>query len=849
MAYQSTGANSQQRKHGIPLLALAVAVAGATFTGAPVKAQEGAESIEEVIVTARRREESLSETPLAITAISAADIEAGAFKTLVDAQKTAPGLFIESMNNENARTVLMPRFRGVTFDATSPLQRTSSVFVDGLIVTSGLHSLPVTQVERIEVVKGPQSALFGRNTYSGAINIITRRPGDEFKGGIELDYGLKSKAATTGYIEGPITSKLGVRATFSYTDKEGHYDNAFVEGQRLGDEETLAYGIMLDFNPTDNLNIMLRASKYEDDDGPGAYALAGGLAEHNFCAEPTPAINQFSCFFVNGLESVYQGEVNIPTSIGASSSADVFSKATDQLRDASGNWAGASGGPGYAPIGDHSFDDLSHNGFGKAGDGERFGAIVSWDMTDSLNLNIAYGKNEDDYVLFHDFDAAGGFGFHTYNARVTEDETFEVRLSGTSERFDWSIGATQVEMSSKAHGGFYDQYFGDLFGGTPGYWFADIYNPTTALSLIEADTTGIFASVDFRITDRLTLIGEVRRQEDEINDPSVNEAAGKNLSPAEFSSTLPRVVIKYELNDNHMFYANYSEGTLPGGFNPEVASKLTTPEQIATFNADTPGIGETFQEETLTNYEAGWKYASDDGRLAMNLAIFHMERSDQVYSGFGVIPADVTCSGDSDGDGVPNTETCTVAFSGNGTSSDIDGFEIDLSYQMFDSLSLQAGLGYTKAEISDFPENGDCGDYNDVFGPGLSCVGQQAARYPEWLGSFIATYDFNTPLGDSYARGELFYTGSYYDEVTNLTEIPDATEINLRAGVRMDNGISLEAYVSNLLDEDAPTGGNNIADTSKYVRDTTFAYNFFVESVHIHMRDRRELGFRVRYDF
>ena len=849
MAYQSTGADSQQRKHGIPLLALAVAVAGATFTGAPVKAQEGADTIEEVMVTARRREESLSETPLAITAISAADIEAGAFKTLVDAQKTAPGLFIESMNNENGRTVLMPRFRGVTFDATSPLQRTSSVFVDGLIVTSGLHSLPVTQVERIEVVKGPQSALFGRNTYSGAINIITRRPGDEFKGGIELDYGLKSKAATTGYIEGPITSKLGVRATFSYTDKDGHYDNAFVEGQRLGDEETLAYGIMLDFNPTDNLNIMLRASKYEEDDGPGAYALAGGLAEHNFCAEPTPAINQFSCFFVNGLESAYQGEVNIPTSIGASSSADVFSKATDQLRDASGNWAGASGGPGYAPIGDHSFDDLSHNGFGKAGDGERFGAIVSWDMTDSLNLNIAYGKNEDDYVLFHDFDAAGGFGFHTYNARVTEDETFEVRLSGTSERFDWSIGATQVEMSSKAHGGFYDQYFGDLFGGTPGYWFADIYNPTTALSLIEADTTGIFASVDFRITDRLTLIGEVRRQEDEINDPSVNEAAGKNLSPAEFSSTLPRVVIKYELNDNHMFYANYSEGTLPGGFNPEVASKLTTPEQIATFNADTPGIGETFQEETLTNYEAGWKYASDDGRLAMNLAIFHMERSDQVYSGFGVIPADVTCSGDSDGDGVPNTETCTVAFSGNGTSSDIDGFEIDLSYQMFDSLSLQAGLGYTKAEISDFPENGDCGDYNDVFGPGLSCVGQQAARYPEWLGSFIATYDFNTPLGDSYARGELFYTGSYYDEVTNLTEIPDATEINLRAGVRMDNGISLEAYVSNLLDEDAPTGGNNIADTSKYVRDTTFAYNFFVESVHIHMRDRRELGFRVRYHF
>ena len=829
---------------------IALAVSAALATSLQVStafAQESESMLEEVMVTARKREESLAETPIAITAISAAEIQAGAFKSLVDVQKTAPGLFVETMNNENARTVLMPRFRGVTFDASSPLQRTSSVFVDGLIVSSGLHSLPITQVERIEVIKGPQSALFGRNTYSGAINIITRRPGDELKGGIEVDYGAKSKGSTTGYIEGPITSNLGARATFSYTDKEGHYDNAFVEGQRLGDEETLAFGLMLDFNPTEDLNIMVRASSYEDDDGPGAYAVVGGLAEHNFCAEPTPAINSFSCFFVNGLESAYKGSVNIPSAIGASSSADVFSKATGQLRDASGNWAGLAG-DGYAPIGDHSFDDLSHNGFGKSGDGERFGAIVSWDMTDSLNLNLAYGKNEDDYVLFHDFDAAGAFGFHVYNARVTEDETFEVRLSGTSDRFNWSIGATQVEMSSKAHGGFYDQYFGD-FSGSAGYWFADIRNPDTAFSLIEADTTGIFASVDFSITDKLDLTLEVRRQEDEINDPNVNAAAGKNIAPAEFKSTLPRVVLKYQLNDNHMLYANYSEGTLPGGFNPEVASKLTTPEQISTFNADTPGIGETYEEETLKNYEAGWKYSSSDGRLAMNLAVFHMERSDQVYSGFGVIPADVSCSGDTDGDGVPNTETCTVAFSGNGTSSDIDGLEIDFNYRVIDSLLLQAAVGYTKAEISDFPANGDCGDFNDVFGPGLSCAGQQAARYPEWIGSLIATYDFDTPMGGAYVRGEYFYTGSYYDEVTNLTKIPDATEVNVRVGLRMDNGISLEAYVSNLTDEDAPTGGNNIADTSKYVRDTTFAYNFAVESVHIHMRDQREAGVRLRWDF
>ncbi|KRP25921.1 MAG: hypothetical protein ABS22_05175 [SAR92 bacterium BACL16 MAG-120322-bin99] len=821
----------------IPLKIFLIGAAG--FSSGAIYAQEETKSvnaIEEVIVTARKKEESLSEIPIAITAISAADIKASNFKNIVDIQKNAPGLFLETMNNENARTVLMPRFRGVTFDATSPLQRTSSVFVDGLVVTSGLHSLPITQVERIEIIKGPQSAMFGRNTYSGAINIITRKPGDEFKGGIEIDYATKSKLSTTGYIEGPITKTLGARATFSHTDKEGHYDNNFVAGQRLGDEESIAFGLLLDFNPTDNLNISLRASQYEDDDGPGAYAVVGGLADHNYCAQQTSNITGWTCFTENGLESVYRGTVSAPETLGASTSASLFDTATGHLRDDSGNWSG------YGPIGDHDFDDLSHNGFGKFGDGERLGISISWDISDSLNLSAAYGKNEDDYIAFTDFDASPTFGFHTLGARVTKDETTELRLSGTTDRFDWSVGATKVDTSSKAHGGFFDQqqYFS--------YWFADVYNPTTAYSMIEAETTGIYGSVDFRVTDKLTVIAEVRRQEDEISDPKVNAAAGKVISPGIFKATLPRVVVKYQMSDSSMVYFNFSEGTLPGGFNPEVADKLTTPEQISAFNSDTPGISATFGEETLKNFELGWKKSSDDGRLVMNLAYFHMERSDQVYSGFGVIPSDVTCGGDTDGDGVPNTETCTVSFSGNGTSSDIDGFEAELSYQVNDNLNIQAGLGYTKAEISDFPEGGDCGDYNDVFGPGLSCAGQQAARYPEWMGSLIATYNFDTPLGDAYVRSEVFLTDSYYDEVTNLTKLPSATEVNLRAGIKMDN-ISLEAYISNLTDEDAPTGGNNIADTSSFVRTNAGNYNFAVESVHIQLRDQRQFGVRVSYDF
>ena len=95
---------------------------------------------------------------------------------------------------------------------------------------------------------------------------------------------------------------------------------------------------------------------------------------------------------------------------------------------------------GYYPIGDHTFTDLKFNGYGLIRDGERMSVTISYDISDSMNLNVAYGSNDDDYLLFHDFDADAGFGFHTAAARVTEDETFEVRLSGTNDQFDWSIG-------------------------------------------------------------------------------------------------------------------------------------------------------------------------------------------------------------------------------------------------------------------------------------------------------------------------------------------------------------------------------------------------------------------------
>jgi len=139
-----------------------------------------AQITDEIIVTARKKEESLIDVPLAITALGSVELEAGGFENIIDISKVAPGLFIEPINGVSARVQTQPRFRGVTFDANSPLQRTATVFIDGILTSGGIQSVDVNEVDRVEIIKGPQSALFGRNTYSGAINYVTKDPSAEF---------------------------------------------------------------------------------------------------------------------------------------------------------------------------------------------------------------------------------------------------------------------------------------------------------------------------------------------------------------------------------------------------------------------------------------------------------------------------------------------------------------------------------------------------------------------------------------------------------------------------------------------------------------------------------------------
>jgi len=233
----------------------------ACFTGTGIATAQ--DITDEIIVTARKQAQSLQDVPLSITALSDVEIEAAGLDNIIDLAKVAPGLFIEPINGVNARVQTQPRFRGIVFDANSPLQRTATVFVDGVLTSGGLQSLGFNEVERVEVIKGPQSALFGRNTFSGAINYITRDPGEEFSGEVSALAATRDEYRVNGSLEGGILGDtLTGRVSGGYNFNGGHFDNAAAPGQELGEETDFNINATLLYKPTDNFRAKIRGGYY-----------------------------------------------------------------------------------------------------------------------------------------------------------------------------------------------------------------------------------------------------------------------------------------------------------------------------------------------------------------------------------------------------------------------------------------------------------------------------------------------------------------------------------------------------------------------------------------------------------
>lgn len=271
------------------ILMVGAAALAMTAYNAPALAQDledEPEARQDVItVTARKTEESVQETPVAVSVVSADTIENLSLVDLSDISKLTAGL---SFDNEFGRDSNRPVIRG---QANILGASGVSYFIDGVRISGAITDYDLNDVERIEVVKGPQSALYGRNTYSGAINIITRTPQEEFSARASIDLADHGQQDLSLGFGGAINDFVAFGVNARFYNYDGEFTNQF-DGQLIGEETTQSFSSVLYLTPNDDWDIRLRGYYSNSDDGQPAL-FATTAAENN-------------CFFDNG--SLYGGQ-------------------------------------------------------------------------------------------------------------------------------------------------------------------------------------------------------------------------------------------------------------------------------------------------------------------------------------------------------------------------------------------------------------------------------------------------------------------------------------------------------------------------------------------------------------
>ncbi len=735
----------------------------------------------EIIVTARKREENLQDVPVAVSVFGEQLIDDANIAGLSEISDFTPGFQLQSAFGRNADR---PVIRG----ASNILIAEGKVgfFVDGVPFVGAATALDLENFSRIEVIKGPQSAVFGRGTLSGAVNYVSKRAPDELTVEFEATAATHDDYEAFVRVSGPLAEGLSGFISGKYSSFGGDYTNS-VTGNRLGQESTtIAAGLNYEADDFEASIIYLRT---EDDDDHYAIALQDA---------------SFNNVFTAGSRGYFQGEVELRGPIGLN---------TDELinpgleRKADRFIATAT-----ADLGDSGFTATAL--FGYSSITERVGTDQSFDDQNALFFSAFVCGN---------FIADCAFGvsaFNTDNETKREAISTELRFASPQDR------PIRVEV-----GGFFfdDETRGTTYGRKQTEFGFGSVAETDAVNNLAA-----FGSIEFDVTDRLTIGGELRVARDEIRtrpgadyrlgdlftgvaDPDRIIAGSGALRKAVFNSVLPRITVDYEVSPDLLIYAKYSEGNSPGGFNAVDAPRTT------------------FDEERLKNYEVGFKSSLLPG-LIFNVAGFFNEYSDQVLtSNFTTSTGGVN------------------SFSDNVGDTEIWGLEADASWQVNDFLTLSATYAFIDAEIVR-GLNGDqgallggtagTGTAPDPDNPGATVVttngcsnpaatldagqllgdgtlttgptpcstfadisGQRAPLVSKHQGTFSTALDI--PLGDSdwsvFARGDLIYRSSFFAQIHNLAETGDSTKVNFAAGVQ-NGDVTVRLWVKNAFQDETPRG-------------------------------------------
>ncbi len=763
--------------------AISVILTSPVLAAAP---PSGGVRLEEIVVTAQRAETNLQETPISVAAVSGEQLAQQGASTLLDLTSFIPNLQVGSTTLQTGGS---GRFaiRGIGQEAGT--QASVGLYIDEVYYPTGAGNLMgLFDVDRIEVLRGPQGTLFGRNTIGGAIQYITVKPGSEFGGYAEATGGNFGRTDFNGALNIPLGETVAARVAVGYNSRDGFVHDNFQNVDR-GEDERTAARVQLRFTPTDSLTIDLKGEWLANETNGRAATIHG----YDGSVFPTGQ-NDGAQFIIFGRTfPPNPTNVHLCPATGAP-------PATGPCLNVE------SSGYQMAGLSSAEYSELDYTSGTLA---------INWALNDAVSLKsiTGYSLTEVKSAVDYDTTPASFFsGLTPKNDTAALSEELQLRLNLLDNRLHWTIGLF-----------YFDQDVETLTASTFGAVTPVAANATGNKNGVQS--TAIFSQATYDFTDRLSGTIGLRYSEEDISSRTLNAAGvlGREFEGS-FSDTSPQFGLQFQASDDHMFYVNAAKGFRAGGFGTNVGF-------VNGFKS--------FDPEEAWTYELGARLEFIDRRLRLNPTVFFTE-----WTG---IQANTLISVPEPGAACPvGANNCpgVGTVPQNVADAEIKGLEVEALFQATDRLTLQASVGVQDSKYTDinaslirgqvYPASLGGFPVGEIFVPKL-CDGSSdptlaqlnPTRTPAQLAPLVPLYEckggsdlsrspkLKFSVGARYAMplsngGQLVSSADYgwtdkqRSQVTNLdqTPLPSYGVLNARVQYNApDDRWSLAVFGTNLTDE------------------------------------------------
>jgi len=733
--------------------------AGASLAGlmaglgaTPALAQDGPQ-IEEVVVTARKVEENLQETPVAVSAFTAETIQARNMTDVRDLTMATPNLVIQTSGVNGSSQTPAVYLRGLgQSDTVLTADPAVGIYVDGVFVARNVGSiLNLVDLERIEVLRGPQGTLFGKNTIGGAINLVSKKPDNDFGATAEATVGNYDRYSGRFSVNLPAGDTLAFRLAGYRNKQDGYVKLANYKGREYGDDDVWAARGQVRWTPVEAVSVDL-ALDYSSIRNTGAPSIlratfpgaATAFAYNRFysgnpasCLSPAGQATNPACF----------GPVQVPTDINVSN-ARFFDRYLNVIKPT------------------NKFDVFGAN------------LTVGWDLpVGHLQSITAYRSLRSDYTA-----DGGGFGklfFQSTADRQDSDQySQEIQLSGTavSDRLKWIVGGYYMYEKTFSHVEVLSPFITLILG--PSFYpvLTENAGPTHTYNV------AAFGQATYDITDRVHLTGGLRWTH-EKKDASIvllPQVPGGLEGHLTVEKVTPLISLSADVTDGVMVYTSYSEGFRSGGFPPRIIGRF----------AAIPSYG----PESATSWEAGVKADLFDRRVRANLAVFTTKFED--------FQAFATLVNPSPGDPGFGTQV-------NAGDARINGFEAEVTALLTRELRLEGTLSRLATKVTRV-------DPRASEGGAPIAKGADLPYSPPWKASLGVTWTHEFGNGGALAlRVDGSYTDRMFYSLGNTVAGSEKSVTTWNAAATYtfpDEHWQVVVAAKNLSDEEYFTNGG--ADTT-----------------------------------